>query len=771
MGGYLSAVKHLGAALTGLLLMVLMVAGCAVHKAETTTQGDDPGNDTRSVGQTGAQAGRKQVRAIRVSPHASQLEIWIQGSEPLAYTSIKQPFPFAVSVYLPDTEILPGVAPGPVDDSRVSSIRAGYADQEESTAKVEILLTRDLNYQVREDGSQIGIILMAKAAAAEMELPQPAAILPAGEPSATGPIDAAGAADVPSGPAEITGITFDTRPSGHSDIRITTSRPVRYETRQPTPDELSLILPDTRLLDHHRRPLLTRYFNSAVERVLPGSVTDGSGDARIDIRLREPVPFRVVRTASGIQMTFEPSSVPPPEFTKARKPLASGTEQVVEPAGPGLREPAAAADPGIPGLEAPRYAGEKIKLDFYETDIKNVFRILRSVSGLNFAVDSDVQGKVTLSLEEPVPWDQVLDLVLKMNGLGRKNEGNVVRIATRETLRKEEQLRQESLAAIKKAEEQKVALEPLFTEYIPINYSDATADVLPQVSQIITPDRGRVSVDTRTNTVILTDTREKIDQAQDLIFRLDQVTPQIMIEAKVVEVTKEFSRSFGLDWNLSNAGANTSGYIDDFNVSVNDATTGIDGNFSFFRLFGSSATALNVQLAASEELGDVKIISSPRILTLDNKKAIIKQGQEYAYLERDDTGGSSIAYKEIDLILEVTPHVTPDKRISMTVKIQKNDVARFIELNSSQVPVIGTNEAETELLVNNNETVVIGGVVKTNQTFDDDGIPVLRGMPLLGYLFATKTEKDNRNELLIFLTPSIVQLEQKRNVRPAGGSS
>jgi type IV pilus assembly protein PilQ len=177
-------------------------------------------------------------------------------------------------------------------------------------------------------------------------------------------------------------------------------------------------------------------------------------------------------------------------------------------------------------------------------------------------------------------------------------------------------------------------------------------------------------------------------------------------------------------------------------------------------LFGSSVSALNAQLEASEQQGDVRIVSSPRILTLDNKKAMIKQGQEYAYLERDDSGGSSVAYKDIDLLLEVTPHVTPDNRISMTVRLTKNDVA---SISSDGVPTLATNEAETELLVNNNDTVVIGGVVKRTQSQDTDGVPFLAGLPGLGYLFGSKAKADDRNELLIFLTPSIVQLEQKRH--------
>lgn len=243
-----------------------------------------------------------------------------------------------------------------------------------------------------------------------------------------------------------------------------------------------------------------------------------------------------------------------------------------------------------------------------------------------------------------------------------------------------------------------------------------------------------------------------------MIYRLDKVTPQIMIEAKVVEVTKEFSRTIGMNWNLSNDPNITSGFVNDYNVAVNGSSIGLAGDFSFFRLFGSSVSALNAKLSASEELGDVRIVSSPRIMTLDNKKAMIKQGQEYAYLERDDAGGSAVKFKDIDLLLEVTPHVTPDNRISMTVRLTKNDVA---SLTSTGVPILNTNEAETELLVDHQDTVVIGGVVKSTVRQDDDGVPFLTGIPVLGLLFSTQTKQDNRNELLIFLTPSIVQLEQK----------
>ncbi|WP_157237741.1 type IV pilus secretin PilQ [Desulfobacter curvatus] len=766
MVNYRSAVRHYG---TGLIMSVLLLsftAGCVTQKnaapaSATKVQKSPTAQDDSELPSI--------IDKIWVNPGADAFEVWIQGSPGLDdYTSIKQAFPFAVSVYLSNVRLAPGVDAGPFSDPRVSGIKVGFIDEAQTTVKVDILLKADLPYIVAEKPGRLGIILkgsrnsFTQAAGADTITDEPAQIL---EASGVLPEDV----PIPPTTAHLTHIEFDNNDLGQSDIHILTDHPVRYETIQDRNDSLGLILYNTMVPLYHQRPLMTRYFNSAVEQVMPRPNPANPNDTLVDIKIREKVPFQVVQTTKGIHMTFEASTVSPPEFGKAKVSLNAGQKRN---AGPGLEEPdfvnstaqenGTSLDPLLNPASV-RYIGEKIKLDFYETDIKNVFRILKSVGGVNFAIDKDVEGKVTLSLQDPVPWDQLLDLVLKMNGLGKKMEGNVIRIATTATLAREENERQEAIAARQKSEDQKKALEPLLTEYIPVNYSDAKADIEPHVSQILTPERGKISVDTRTNMLIITDTQAKITQANELIYRLDKVTPQIMIEAKVVEVTKEFSRSFGINWNLSNDPGVTSGFVDDYSVSVNGAgpNVGISGDFSFFGLFGSSVSALNAQLEASEEQGDVRIVSSPRILTLDNKKAMIKQGQEYAYLERDDSGGSSVAYKDIDLLLEVTPHVTPDNRISMTVRLTKNDVA---SISSDGVPTLATNEAETELLVNNNDTVVIGGVVKTTQSQDSDGVPFLAGIPGLGYLFGSKSKSDDRNELLIFLTPSIVQLEQKRHM-------
>ncbi len=690
-------------------------------------------------------------------------------------------------MYLPETRISDDFKTMLSQVNSISDVTVTYADLEKTTAKVEILLTQDLNYEMKELDSALVVSLSGgeqNPLVTKQETLTPQTITPVVQQKAGSGEDAQPVV-VPDKTATMTNIEFNTMEDGKSDIVVETSHPVEYDIIQGGKNKLYLNLYNTKIPDYHKRPILTYYFKSAVESLMPIQMPGKSMTAKIEINTRDQVPYRVVQDQNTLSLFFEPSSIVPPVFTKAKKKVASGAA-VVEATKPGasdseMQEPDSGSKKLPEEVSKPVkqeksleedlfgtqkvYTGEKIKLDFYETDIKNVFRILRSVGGLNFAIDKDVTGKVTMTLENPVPWDQVLDLVLKMNNLGQKKEGNVIRIATLKTLNNEEKLRQETIDARKKSLAQQKSLEPLVTEYIPINYSDADADIKPHLSQILTPNRGKISVDKRTNMIIITDTQAKIDQAKEIVYRLDKVTPQIMIEAKVVEVTKNFSRDLGLGLTISERTSGSAG-VQDFTTALNHpiAAPVTSGTFNFFRLFGSSTTQLNAQIAAAETKGDVKLVSSPRIITLDNKSAKIKQGLEYAYLERDDSGGSSVKFKSIDLLLDVTPHVTPDKRIAMTVLLTKNDIDSI----TNGVPSLSTNEAQTELLVNDNDTIVIGGIVRTTDNKSSAGTPFLSGIPILGRLFRTDTETDNRNELLIFITPSIVQLEQKKNIsKPA----
>jgi type IV pilus assembly protein PilQ len=413
------------------------------------------------------------------------------------------------------------------------------------------------------------------------------------------------------------------------------------------------------------------------------------------------------------------------------------------------------------------YTGEKIALDFYDTDIKNVFRILQEISGKNFAIDKNVTGKVTLALQKPVPWDQVLDLVLKMNQLGMVREGDIIRIASLATLQQEEKMRQAQLKAEQDAKKQEEEGEPLITEYIPVNYSAAKTDVLPHVANILTPNRGKASVDERNNQLIITDILEKVRQARAIVSKIDRVTPQVIIEARVVEANSSFSREVGFDWGTISVeafkigGALKTGptTFTSNNIPSSFKTDNTIG-FNFSTLFGTNISIVDAKLTASEVEGKANIISSPKIITLNGRKATIKQGLEVPYLERDSSGNATVRFKNVDLLLDVTPNISQDKRIVMSIFITKNDVVD----PTAPEPALSTNEAKTEILVEDGDTIVIGGVLKDSKRMADQGIPGLRKLPALGWLFRADKMENNKSELLIFITPRIIQLEQRKTI-------
>ncbi|MGE0084431.1 MAG: type IV pilus secretin PilQ [Desulfococcaceae bacterium] len=644
--------------------------------------------------------------------------------------------------------------------------------------------------------------------------------------SATVPVDS-------SKPAKVEKIDFLSMDAGKSLLVVGTDRPVQYEVMESGDRKLELKLFNTGLPDRHVRPLITDRFESAVDQINPVRKADMKNTALFAIQLRESVPYFVEQEGGNLKIHFEASSIspkpvtsiptiavspappassapaaaalPPAASVSATPPVSDGTAALSPDAGLKTPDPTSAptegmtdADTGFSVDEVPEYTGEKIALDFYETDIKNVFRILREISGRNFAVDKDVTGKVTLTLAEPVPWDQVLDLILKMNQLGKTAEGNIIRIATRKTLDDEEKMRQDKRTAELTLRDQQKQMEPLITEYIPVNYSKAKAEIAPHIEKILTKDRGSVSVDDRTNMIILTDTADRIKQGKDLIRKLDRVTPQVIIEARIVEASESFSRKVGTQWEMAigvqsvgttdeeadgDVAAGVTGLTDEvaemiaervgvgrqkgynelggtygFNTAMNFPVAADDyGSFGFnFVRVAGTPLLLNAKLQAMESQGEGKIVSAPKIVTLDNKKAVIRQGVAWPYQTVED-GEVSLNFKDVDLLLEVTPHVTPDNRIAMTINITKNDIGDMIEGQQS----FNTKEAQTELLVNDGDTVVIGGIIKTTQTDSTTGIPGLAKIPILGWLFKKAEKTERKEELLIFITPRIVQLEQR----------
>ncbi len=778
-------------------IVVFLFASCATQ---------DAGRQTGTTALDASQPMR--ITSITLSETVDALDVIITGNAPLTYTSVKQPLPLGVVLYFPETQL---DAANPAVESTSGPVTAIHADQVKTkidTTRVEILLAADAPYQVVQDGAALVIRFDRSAvpadgsshAAATAAATEPQSADGDGTQSSVEPVpfravtpsdtfQGTGAAIAPTDRIWVNRMDFLGEADGRSTLSIETTAPVEYDLKKVSNTVLELRLMNANIADFRQRPMITTRFESAVNRIMPIQLPSMKDYALFTIELREPVPFYTEQTDGLLLVHFEASSVPPapadetnlPEWKKALEATfgseSAGDFSETPNAGHGSAPASLSAtadqalDQGDTAMvfktdkamvlnkNIQQYTGEKIALDFYETDIKNVFRILREVSRKNFAIDKDVTGKVTLTLDKPVPWDQVLDLVLRMNQLGMIVEGDIVRIATLTTLKQENDLRNAQITAMQKEKEQIKSLEPLRTRYIPVSYSDASQEILPHIEPIVTKGRGSVSVDSKNNQIIITDTADKIAKAEEIAIQIDKVTSQVIIEARVVEVNESYTKELGFSWNLGvgPVSVNNGGAAWTSSVAMNyPAATNNGFGLSYTKIAGTPFT-LDAALTALETNGNGKILSAPKILTLNNKKAKIKQGQEIGYLERDSAGGSSVKFKDVDLLLEVTPHVTPDNRISLTIMIQKNDVTGFVD----GVPVISTNEAETQLLVNDGDTIVIGGIIKASTSEEKNGFPGLYKMPLVGWMFGRQLEDVDNNELLIFMNPKIVQLEQR----------
>jgi type IV pilus assembly protein PilQ len=753
----------------------------------------------------------KTIKAISVTENDESFKVDIAGNRLLTYTSVKKPVPLSVVLYFPETELDTAQRDLRVQNTVIGSVTATELTANGKASRVEILMNKDVAYEVIRKDNGINIVFSkdTKALSTEAAVPfvveETAAesssqvepiIATAAQSTSSDTVEAQPAASQSeasdseySGPAWVNKIDFASESAGKSTVIIGTTIPVDYDIKKTTDTLIHLRLTNTNLPEYRRFPLITTRFESAVNRITPVQKLDMENNTMFAIELRESVPYFVEQSDNFIMIHFEASTIPPKPLEQANMPpwqkvfeettledmqemtAATGTTATETANGEPTMATAAATQAVVvfqskfpetsPFYKQPkRYTGEKIALDFFETDVKNVFRILKEISGENFAIDKDVSGQVTLTLDKPVPWDQVLDLVLRMNQLGMVYEGNIIRIATQKTLKGEETLKVAEMEAIKTALEQEKALEPLVTEYLSVNYSNAQSEIMPHLQSILTPERGKVSVDTRNNQIIMTDVAEKIVQAREIVKRIDRVTPQVIIEARIAEVNTDFSQELGFDWTATAGPAYNSGM--DANLAgdmvMNFPAQGASSSLGFvFDKIGGTPFLLNARLNALETNGEGKIISSPKIVTLDNKKARIKQGVEWPYLERDDSGGSSVSYKDIDLLLEVTPHVTPDNRVSMEILITKNDIDAIFQ----GVPSVATNEAVTELLVNDGDTIVIGGIMKSRRTYGVQGFPWLSKIPVLGWFFRNEKEEREARELLIFITPRIVRLEHR----------
>ncbi len=402
---------------------------------------------------------------------------------------------------------------------------------------------------------------------------------------------------------------------------------------------------------------------------------------------------------------------------------------------------------------AGKYTGKKISLDFQDADIIPIFRLLADVSGYNIVIDPEVKGKITVKLIN-VPWDQALDLILKTHNLGMVLEGNIIRIAPLAVLVKE---REDAI----KAKDTARKAEPFVTKVFPISYADVNK-VKSAIDQgKILSERGSVSVDQRISSLIIKDVPSNMPKVEKLIKTLDKVTPQVMIEARIVEVNTNVSREFGVRWGvnastgnrLSNVGGLTP-YVVDFPASGAGPGSGTGITFGF--LNAARTLSLSVELSALETTGQLKVVSNPRIVTIDNQEAYISQGKSIPVRKLTSEGTVSTEFKDVKLELKVKPHITPDGSVILHVEAKKEELDPTIP-SVEGVPGTDKKEARTNVIIKDGETLVIGGIYKTVNNNAESGVPSLKDIPFLGWLFKNNKKETRTSELLIFITPRIVK--------------
>ncbi|ABM02030.1 type IV pilus secretin PilQ [Psychromonas ingrahamii 37] len=391
------------------------------------------------------------------------------------------------------------------------------------------------------------------------------------------------------------------------------------------------------------------------------------------------------------------------------------------------------------------YQGKAISLNFQDIPVRTVLQLIADFNGFNLVITDSVSGNITLRLDD-VPWEQALDIILKVKGLGKSLDGNVLMIAPAVELaaKKREQLESENAVA---------NLAPLYSEFIQVNYAKV-ADISAMLSSDKTSllsERGAVSVDNRTNTLLVKDTAAVIDAVKKMIQILDIPVRQVVIEARMVTVDDSVSEELGVKWGMTSTSSST---VDSLNVNL--PATDAAGTIAFKLAKFSNGDILDLELSALESENKAEIIASPRITTANQQTAYIEQGTEIPYVESASSGATSVAFKKAVLSLTVTPQITPDNKVILDLEITQDTVGETVSAGTGEAVAIDTQKIGTQVLVGNGETLVLGGIYQQRNSIAVSKVPLLGDIPYLGALFRSTNEENTKSELLIFVTPRIV---------------
>lgn len=500
------------------------------------------------------------------------------------------------------------------------------------------------------------------------------------------------------------------------------------------------------------------------------------GEGRVEVDLSKPdVEIDIEQTGTNVRVTFPNASLPeslqrrldvidfatPVHFVDA---LTEGDGSIITIEAEGTYDylayqadnklvldfkPVTEEDAEKRRKEKFPYSGEKLSLNFQDIEVRSVLQLIADFTNLNLVASDTVSGRITLRLQN-VPWDQALDLILKTKGLDKRHIGNVLMVAPADEMANRERLELENSRQV-------AELAPLRTEFIQVNYAKAKdVAALMSAEQGLLSSRGSVSVDERTNTLLVQDTAAKMDAIRSALTYLDVPVRQVQVEARIVIASTDFDKQLGISWGGSASStrgdttvSTSGGGLGDLAVDLGviGATSAID--IGFVR----GDETLDLTLSALESDGVSEVVSQPKLVTADGQTARIESGVEIPYQEASSSGATSVSFKDAVLSLEVTPQITPDDRIIMDLKVNKDSVGEIF----AGVPSVDTREIQTQVLVENGETIVLGGVYEQELIESVSKTPFLGDIPYIGALFKRTIRQDEKTELLIFITPKLIK--------------
>jgi type IV pilus assembly protein PilQ len=681
-----------------------------------------------------------QLKDIEVQPLSGnrvELRLLTSGvaAEPLAFTIDN---PARISLDLQNTTLGLDKRRKDVNVGPLSTILAAEAG---GKTRVVLNLDKMVPYQTRLDGNAIVVTLGAADAAAAAVTSFPA-------PTGAGPATAAPAAG-----RSISGIDFRRGDNGAGRVVITLSDPATPVDVRKEGDRVLLSFNGATIPANLQKRLDVTDFATPVNSIESVSIPSGT---RVSIAAR--LPFQELAYQSDGVFTVEVAPVV--EVEKDTKPTLFDPDR--------------------------EYTGERLTLSFQDIETRAVLQLLADVSGRNIIVSDSVAGNVTLRLQN-VPWDQALDIVLATKGLDMRENGGVIIVAPADEIASREKADLEARKDIRE-------LEPLLSEFLQVNYAKASdlAELMKgkggKGSSMLS-ERGSVAIDERTNTLLVQDVSENVAQIRRLVSTLDIPVRQVLIESRIVIVNDDFSRDLGMRWGVTAVNDTSDGLIavsgsgSGTNTIVNSALNNQQSTGSMYPIqlpaqgdrynvnlpvanpAGRLGLALlgddylvDLELSAAQAEGRGEVISSPRVITANQKEASIRQGVEIPYQESSSSGATSTQFKEAVLSLKVTPQITPDDRIILDLTVTKDSVGQVVsDERGGSIPSIDTREVVTQVLVNNGQTVVLGGVYETEEGEQVSKVPFLGDIPGVGVLFRSTRKVSNKSELLIFVTPKILK--------------